>query len=124
MAMVTNPPDNLESEEDPLRAIPARLRSGREALGLSPAELASRLGISTRAYLAWEEGKRQRWMHMCVRLVAQAKAPISSDYLIFGDDRMLFSPAQRAEIQERIWADQQAEAGRPRRRHERASGRR
>jgi transcriptional regulator with XRE-family HTH domain len=50
-----------------------RLTTAREQLGLSPDEVAARLGISRRSYLAWEQGKRQRWTQMCINLYYTAK---------------------------------------------------
>jgi hypothetical protein len=35
--------------------------AAREALGLTPVELATRIGMWTRAYLTWEAGPRKRW---------------------------------------------------------------
>jgi transcriptional regulator with XRE-family HTH domain len=79
-------------------AIGKRLATARAALGLSADEVATRLGLSRRAYLAWERGKRQRWVGMFFDLVHVAEMPISADYLLCGDEPMLFTPEQMREI--------------------------
>lgn len=38
---------------------PAELRARREALGLSQAELARRLGVAANTWWRWEQGQRQ-----------------------------------------------------------------
>ena len=38
---------------------PAEIRAARAALGLSGAQLARLLGVSTRAYAMWEQGARK-----------------------------------------------------------------
>jgi transcriptional regulator with XRE-family HTH domain len=80
-----------------------RLADARQACGVEADEAASRLGISTRAYLRWERGEcRKGWTRMCLRLVYVAELPISADWLLSGDLRpdgaMLFAPDTMSEI--------------------------
>jgi transcriptional regulator with XRE-family HTH domain len=65
-------------------AIGKRLIISREALGLSPDEVARRLGITRQSYVAWEKGRRQRWPVMFLRLIYIAQLPVSTEFLLSG----------------------------------------
>lgn len=82
-------------------AIGRRLARARETLGLSPAEVAGRLGVTTKSYRAWEQGRREQWSPMFVRLVFEAQMPISTDWLLRGWGAMLLDPRTMERILER-----------------------
>jgi transcriptional regulator with XRE-family HTH domain len=48
-----------------------RFAAARQTLGSRRREAARKLGISTRAYRAWERGQRRGWSEMCLRFGLQ-----------------------------------------------------
>lgn len=60
-----------------------RLRLLRQRLGCSPAEFAGRLDLTTRAYLAYEQGKRtgHGWSRLVRRLFLECDPFVSFDWL-------------------------------------------
>lgn len=56
---------------------PAELRSRREALGLSVAALAERLGVTRAAVYNWESGKRPmpQWLGLALDGIAATASP-------------------------------------------------
>lgn len=81
--------DNLREESQFARDAAFRLAKYRNSRGESPEVFAARLGMTARAYMAYERGERHGWgwTHLTARL-AQSDLPISLGWLFCGDGPM------------------------------------
>lgn len=92
--------DHRHNRNSGYRTAGRRLRVVRQHLGYSPAMLASKLGLTERAYLAYERGQRTRGWNKLIYPIIDATG-VSLDWLFDrdesgrNDNRPIFSSPTR-----------------------------